>query len=121
MSDQKTHYAKLEASDQSYQVFYQGELIFESNQIIKLNEHYDGKDFPAVIYFPHSSLADLEATKTAHSTHCPIKGDASYWSYREAENGIWAYENPIQELAQIKDYVAFNRKKGFKVAVKLAD
>ncbi len=39
MSEEKAHYAKTEASDQTYQVFFNQELILESNQAIKLDEH----------------------------------------------------------------------------------
>ena len=87
MGEEKVHYAKTEISDQTYQVYYNRELILESDQVVKLNEHYDGKDFPAVIYFPESAISNLETTRTEQSTNCPIKGDASYWNYKEAENG----------------------------------
>lgn len=39
----------------------------------------------------------LEATD--HSTHCPFKGDASYWSIRVGErleeNAVWSYPEPV--------------------------
>ena len=117
MSNDKVHYAKTEESNQTYQVFYKNELVLESNEVIKLKEHYDGKDFPVVIYFP--ALSGLETSKTALSTNCPIKGDASYWRYQEADNGIWSYENPKQEVIQIKGYFGFDQKKGFQVKPKI--
>jgi len=116
LSNDKVHYAKTEELNQTYQVFYKNELILESNKIIKLNEHYDGKDFPAVIYFP--SLSGMETSKTDLSTSCSIKGEASYWSYKEADNGIWSYENPKSEMNQIKGFFAFEQKKGFEVKLK---
>ncbi|MFZ0109827.1 MAG: DUF427 domain-containing protein, partial [Pseudolabrys sp.] len=46
-----------------------------------------------------------------HRTHCPYKGDASYFSIdadgRSAENAVWSYEQPYPAMAQIKDYLAF--------------
>ena len=52
-------------------------------------------------------------TRTAHSTHCPYKGEASYWTVeaagRTAENAVWSYEHPIPEMAGIAGYVAFYR------------
>ena len=119
MSADKVHFAKTEESDRTYQVFYKNDLILESNQVVKLSEHYDGKDFPPVIYFPQSALSALETSKTDLSTSCPIKGDASYWSYQEAENGIWSYENPNQNMNQIKGYFGFDQKKGFQVKLKV--
>ncbi len=119
MSNDKVHYAKTEESNRVYQVFYESELLLESNGVVKLTEHYDGKDFPPVIYFPLAALSDLEMSKTELTTTCPIKGRASYWSYKEAKNGIWSYENPIQDTNRIKAYFGFDQKKGFRIEVKL--
>ena len=118
MSDKKVHYANTEASNQMYQVFYKNEVILESDNIVKLKEHYDTTDFPPVIYFPPSALINLKTSKTEHSTHCPIKGDASYWSYQEAENGIWSYENPNQGVEGIKNHFSFDQKQGFRIILK---
>ncbi len=119
MSNDKVHYATTEESDRVYQVFYESELILESNEVVKLTEHYDGKDFPPVIYFPLTALSNLKMSRTELTTTCPIKGSASYWSYKEAENGIWSYENPLQDVGRIKAYFGFDQKKGFRIKVKL--
>src|SRR5690606_7549524 len=48
---------------------------------------------------------------TTHATHCPYKGDASYWTVtaggRSAENAAWSYERPIPEMAPIGGRLAF--------------
>jgi uncharacterized protein (DUF427 family) len=54
---------------------------------------------------------DLEAlARTDHSTHCPFKGDATYWSVNvdgiSRENAIWAYESPIEEAAWLSGYAS---------------
>ena len=118
MSDKKGHYAETENSDQMYQVLYKNEVILESDQVVILKEYYDGRAAPAVIYFPRSSLSKLNISRTDHSSRCPIKGDASYWSYQGAESGMWSYENPIQGLDQIKDHFGFDQKKGFSIKIK---
>jgi uncharacterized protein (DUF427 family) len=44
-------------------------------------------------------------------THCPYKGDASYWSIRSGartvENAVWSYEMPYDDMAPIAGYLAF--------------
>jgi uncharacterized protein (DUF427 family) len=54
-------------------------------------------------------MAALE--RTDHSTHCPYKGDASYFSIRVgdrlSENAIWSYEQPFPAVAEIKELLAF--------------
>ena len=52
MSENKIHYAKTAFNDQVYQVFYNDEFILESHQTIEVTEHYNGKAYPPVIYFP---------------------------------------------------------------------
>ena len=51
--------------------------------------------------------------RTDHGSHCPFKGDASYWTIevggRVAENAVWSYEEPFEAVSAIKDHVAFYR------------
>jgi uncharacterized protein (DUF427 family) len=64
-----------------------------------------------VAYVP---LVDVDAsllTRTETSTHCPFKGDASYWSLtvgdRVVEDALWAYEEPLPEADWLRGYGAF--------------
>ena len=47
---------------------------------------------------------------TTHSSHCPYKGDASYFSIsagdRIAENAAWSYAQPLTAMAEIREYLA---------------
>ena len=117
MSEEKAHYAKTEASDQTYRVFFDNELILESSQAIKLDEHYDGNDFPSVIYFPESAIEMLDTSESEFSTHCPIKGDATYRNFQTIENSIWCYREPYPQVCQIKGHYAFDQSKGFRISV----
>jgi adenylate cyclase len=49
--------------------------------------------------------------KTAHVTHCPFKGNASYWSVRAggklAENAAWSYDEPYDDAAPVRGYISF--------------
>jgi uncharacterized protein (DUF427 family) len=63
-----------------------------------------------VAYVP---LADFDhdlLERTQHSTHCPFKGDASYWTVRAGDevrqNAVWAYEDPLPEAPWLKGYAA---------------
>ena len=80
--------------------FYREELILESDQAVRLVEHYDGRDFEPVIYFPQSAIAALETSESDLSTHCPIKGDASYRNYGAVENALWFYRTPLPGVSQ---------------------
>lgn len=91
-----------------------GAVLGETSHAIELIEG----DYPAVIYFPRADIAMpfLEPSKT--TSHCPYKGDASYFSIQTKsvliEDAAWSYETPLESVAQISGHVAFY---GNKVAV----
>ena len=64
-----------------------------------------------VYYFPLEDVRTDLLRPTDHATHCPFKGDASYWSIqaggREAENAVWGYPEPLPDAPGLAGYVAF--------------
>ncbi|KAK6828616.1 hypothetical protein PG995_011221 [Apiospora arundinis] len=67
------------------------------------------------VYFPPGSIKSEHFTKTDHSTHCPWKGDASYYTITvggdELKNAAWYYPETKEKAAHFKDYVAFYKTK----------
>ena len=51
-------------------------------------------------------------TRTDRRTHCPFKGDASYWTVAVdgacLENAAWSYEDPIPQSAAIAGHLCFD-------------
>ncbi len=92
------------------EVEYGGEVIAESSQPRLLTEdrHED------VYYFPQEDVRMELLVPTDRSTHCPYKGDASYWTLRaggrELQNGAWAYLDPMEERPEIRGYIAFYQR-----------
>jgi uncharacterized protein (DUF427 family) len=84
-----------------------GTLIADTREALTLQE----ASYPAVQYIPRKDVDMKLLQRTDHSTHCPYKGDASYFSIPiggdKAVNSVWTYETPYPSVAQIKDYVAF--------------
>lgn len=62
-------------------------------------------------YLPETDVDMSYLEPTNHSTYCPYKGQASYWSVRvadtRAENAIWTYRDPFQELASLAGHLGF--------------
>lgn len=88
-------------------VSFAGKTIAETANALTLKE----ASYPPVFYIPRAD-ADMSAlTPTAHHTHCPYKGDASYFTIavggRTAENAVWSYEQPFPAVAEIKEHLAF--------------
>ena len=97
----------FEACPKRLRVVFNGETVADSTRAQYL---YESKHIP-VYYFPMADVRQDLLVATEHSTHCPFKGDAAYWSVKtgglEAENAVWSYPNPYPETAELKDYVAF--------------
>lgn len=62
-------------------------------------------------YFPREDVRFDLLQPTDHSTHCPHKGDASYWTLRVgdrvAQNAAWAYPDPIKGQQSLSNLVSF--------------
>jgi uncharacterized protein (DUF427 family) len=85
---------------------FAGEIVLDSTRGALLHE----SNILPRFYVPLEDVrADL-LERTDHTTHCPFKGDASYWSLRVgdsvAENAVWTYENPIAKAAWLRGLVS---------------
>jgi len=81
-----------------------GELIADTRDAIEMKEG----DYPVVYYFPRKDVKMERLSRTAHQTYCPFKGHASYYSLKSgAENAVWTYEKPYDEMSAIKERLAF--------------
>jgi uncharacterized protein (DUF427 family) len=82
-------------------------IIAETDNSLTLQE----ASYPPVTYIPRSDVDMSLLERTDHSTHCPYKGDASYYSIplggERSRNAIWTYEDPHAAVSAIKDYMAF--------------
>jgi len=84
-----------------------GRILADTQEALTLRE----AQYPPVQYIPleHVDMSLLEATD--HSTYCPYKGDASYYSIpaggERSANAVWSYRAPFAAVAEIKDHVAF--------------
>lgn len=63
------------------------------------------------IYFPPSSVDQSVFTDSKTHTHCPWKGDASYYNItvdgKTVKDAAWYYPDPLEKANHIKDFVAF--------------
>jgi uncharacterized protein (DUF427 family) len=89
------------------QITFNGEIIADTRDAIKLEE----SGYPPVFYVPRQDVKMEYLTHTEHRTHCPFKGDASYYSLssngRTERNAVWSYEQPYDEVSVIRDRLAF--------------
>jgi len=103
----ETKEIRIEDQDKRYRVLFNGVTVADSVRTKLLFE----KPYHPVIYFPLADLKQDVLSPTAHSTHCPWKGDASYWSLavagKTAENAVWAYKSPFPQCEAIAGHASF--------------
>ncbi|MBC8240656.1 MAG: DUF427 domain-containing protein [Alphaproteobacteria bacterium] len=84
-----------------------GEAVVDSRNAVALFE----TRYSPVYYFPKEDVSMNLLTPTEHRTHCPFKGDATYWTLsiggRVLENIAWSYESPYPDASEIAGYIAF--------------
>jgi uncharacterized protein (DUF427 family) len=89
-------------------VVTRGEVtIAETDRALTLQE----STYPAVQYVPLADVDPAVLEATDHSSYCPFKGEAGYYSLvvgeERAENVVWTYAAPYDAVADIAGHVAF--------------
>ena len=85
-----------------YQAVWQEKVIAKSDKTIEVEGNQ---------YFPMMDVNMDLLSPTDHTTVCPWKGTASYYTLtindEKNENAAWMYKDPKEAASQIKDYIAF--------------
>ena len=96
----------FERSPRRVRVKFDGEMIADSTDAHLL---FETRHLP-VYYFPRADVRLDLMTPTDHHTFCPYKGTATYWTIkvgdRAAENAVWGYPEPFEDVAAIGSFVA---------------
>ena len=98
----------IEPSEKQVTVSYDGKVIAQSNRALVIRETRHAE----AIYLPRDDVQLARFKPTEHSTYCPFKGHASYWSLElgdgtTEDNVVWSYDSPYPEVADLKGYLSF--------------
>ena len=84
-----------------------GETVADSLEAVVMHE----TGYDPVFYIPQSDVRMDLLEPTAHTTRCPHKGTARYWTVRAGgrsiDNAAWGYDTPLDAVADIAGLVAF--------------
>jgi len=105
------HRVDLHPDSRRVRVSFGGVVIADSSATLRVEETGHGP----VHYIPEKDVRIDLLRPTDHSTHCPFKGDASYWTIevagadgaRRSENAVWAYQTPFDEMHDLAGHYAF--------------
>lgn len=101
------HPITIEKNPRRVVVTFAGRIIADTTDALTLRE----ATYPAVHYIPRRDVNMSLLKSSTHHSHCPYKGDASYFSVaagdERSENAVWSYVSPFPAVAEIKEHLAF--------------
>ena len=81
-----------------------GEIVADTAHALLLEEGA----LPPVFYIPRGDARMEHFAPSATTSHCPFKGDASYFSAKGGPADVaWSYETPLPAAAAIAGHLAF--------------
>jgi uncharacterized protein (DUF427 family) len=88
-------------------VRFSGEIMADTRNALELKE----ASYKPVFYIPRADAMMDKYEASDRRTHCPYKGDASYFHLKSngtrGDNAVWSYEAPFPAMKEIEGYVAF--------------
>ena len=88
-----------------------GVIVAETTRALTLKE----ASLPPVHYIPRQDVSTDLLERSTRKTHCPYKGDASYWDVTaggiRARDAVWSYEQPFPAVGDIAGHLAFYANK----------
>ena len=98
------HPIMIDAADGRIAVRAGGRTIADSDMALTLRE----ARYPPVYYVPRDGIDMTRLERSATTSHCPYKGNASYYSLIGGRSDIaWSYEQPHPAVAAIAGHLAF--------------
>lgn len=101
------HPITIEPNPKQVTIAAGGQTIARTRNALTLRE----ADYPPVQYIPRADADMALLERSEHQTHCPYKGDASYFSVPSlGEKGVnagWTYETPHDAVKEIAGHLAF--------------
>src|SRR5215218_5387452 len=101
------HTLYFEDSPRRVRVMFNGETIADSKRVKLLHE----TGHLPVYYFPKKDVRMDLLKESDHTTHCPFKGYASYWSRqvrdRVADSAAWSEPAALERATSLAGYLAW--------------
>ncbi|MEP3280341.1 MAG: DUF427 domain-containing protein [Stappiaceae bacterium] len=102
------HFMRIKPVNKVVTISLKNEPLAKTTHALRLMEV--GKDiYDPVFYLPRGDILVPLEQVADKETHCPLKGDASYWCLRDQGTHIaWSYDKPFEFADQLAGYIAFD-------------
>jgi uncharacterized protein (DUF427 family) len=101
------HPITIEPNPDRVVVTVAGKIVADTRRALTLRE----ADYEPVAYIPLEDVDRSLLESTDHSSYCPFKGDANYYSVpaggERSANAVWEYRSPYPAVDEIAGHVAF--------------
>jgi uncharacterized protein (DUF427 family) len=101
------HPITIEPNPNRVRVMFNGRVVADTTRALTLRE----STYKPVLYIPRADADMSLLQRTDHATHCPYKGDASYYTLQVGDsvagNAVWSYEHPYPAVVAIAGRLAF--------------
>ncbi|MCW4152777.1 DUF427 domain-containing protein [Halomonas sp. 18H] len=88
-------------------IYHGDTLLADTCEALELRE----KGYPHRQYIPQADVDMLNLSVSTTVTHCPFKGDSTYYSLPDLPDIAWSYESPLDEMQEIAGRIAFDADK----------
>ncbi len=96
------HRIETKPSERRVRVEHDGTVLAESDRALELHETGHRVRY----YLPREDVRMDLLEPSPTTSHCPFKGDATYFSAPGAKDAFWTYVDPNDDLEDINDLVA---------------
>ena len=107
MTDSSTHAIEIAPFGGRVRIRFGGSIVADTAHAMMLEE----TGFPSVFYLPRNDVRMEHFSPSARTSHCPHKGDASYFDLeaggRTMADAAWSYDEPYPIALSIAGHLAF--------------
>jgi uncharacterized protein (DUF427 family) len=96
------HHIETQPEERRVQVRIGGQTVADTQRALALTEG----SLPTRWYLPREDIS-TELEPSDHRTTCPFKGEATHFAVGGEDAVAWSYEDPIEQVSEIRDLVAF--------------
>ena len=97
------HRIETTVSAEPVRIVLGGEVLAEAERAVELHE----QGLPVRLYIPRDDVNMDLLTPSNTTSHCPWKGDATYFNGPGAQDIAWTYEQPIEGRDDITGHLSF--------------